>query len=561
MRRVALAVLLLAVASDAAATDFNVTLLKRLDQHPAYNDCWGYGAPDGRQFAILGCKDGASFIETTDPLAAHEVAFFPGVHCLWRDIKSFDHYVYVVNDCSSGVQVYDMVDPANPVMLNEFDLGFLKHVHNIQIDVQTGKLYCCGSQPGMVIYDLAANPVSPPQVTTWKGQGLPGVNGYVHDIYIRDGIAHAGLIYDGLYVILDVSQLPTITVLSSEPSGAEFTHSTWTSPDGQVSVVADETAGPRNLELWNTSNLAAPVELANLSQGKGTMPHNPYILNGRVHVAYYERGYVAFDISTPSNPVKIGEYDTAPDAENTPFIDGAWGCYPFASTGFVYVSDINRGFFLLKLNPTTLPDPSGRPTLVDVWPGQVPATGQASPQVMVTGVGMQSVTAVHVGEITLTAGAFSALDDQVLAFPMPAVAQTGMVPVTVENAQGLSDPVYLPIGVPGGPQLASGAQHVPQGGSITHTLTSSAGDLQFLALSLLPTPSNAAKVHFAIGAGFSNLQLFAPLVAGPDGTSALPPIPVPPSASGLTIYWQFAAVKSPPAWPAAVSNVTITVLD
>jgi choice-of-anchor B domain-containing protein len=561
MRCIAVAALLLAVASQSAATDFNVTLLKRLDQHPAYSDIWGYSSPDGRQFAVLGARDGTSFIETTDPVNAHEVAFVPGVHCLWREAKSWDHYVYVVNDCSSGVSVFDMVDPDHPVQVNEFDLGYLKHVHNVQIDMQTGKLYCCGSQPGLVIYDLAVNPVDPPLVATWKGQGLSGVQGYVHDISIRDGIAHAGLIYDGLYVIFDVSQLPAITVLSSTPSGADFTHSTWTRGDGHVCVVADEAAGPRNLELWDTSNLAAPKELANLSQGPGTLPHNPYVVGTTVHASYYERGYIAWDISDPSQPVKIGEYDTAPNAENTPFIDGAWGCYPFAPTGFVYISDIVRGFYLLKLNSPCAADPSGRPSLCEVWPGQVSGTGTGSPNVLLTGAGMLSVSAVHVGDVTLAAGGFTALDDQVLSFPMPAVAQTGMVPVTVENAQGLSGPVYLPIGVPGGPQLASGAQHVPQGGSITHTLTSSAGDLQFLALSLLPTPSNAAKVHFAIGGSFSNLQLFAPLVAGPDGTSALPPIPVPPSASGLTIFWQFAAVKSPPAWPAPVSNVTITVLD
>jgi choice-of-anchor B domain-containing protein len=561
MRCFAVALLLLALASEAPATDFNVTLLKRLDEHMAYNDVWGYSAPDGRQFAVLGGREGTAFIETTDPLAAHEVAWFEGVHCLWRDIKSWDHYIYVVNDCSSGVQVFDMVDPAHPALVNEFELGYLKHVHNIQIDTQTGRLYCCGAQPGMAIYDLAANPVTPPRITTWKGEGLPGVNGYVHDIHVLDGIAHAGLIYDGLYVVLAVSHLPVVTVLGHASSGSEFTHSTWTRPDGQVTVVADEKGGGRNLELWDTSNLAAPVELANLAQGPGTVPHNPYILNDKVHVSYYERGYVAFDISDPHNPVKIGEYDTAPNAEATQLIDGAWGCYPFAPTGFIYVSDINRGFHLLKLNPATALGAGGEPALAEIWPGQVPATGQLAPQVMLTGAGMQSVTAVHVGDVTLGAGSFTALDDQVLAFPMPAVAQTGMVPVTVENALGSSGALYLPVGVPGGPQLASGAQHVAPGGSIQHTLSSAAGDLQFLALSLAPSPSNAAKVHFAIGAGFSNLLLFAPLVAGPGGSSSLPPFEVPASASGLTVYWQFAAVASPPSWPAPVSNVTITVLE
>lgn len=561
MRSVALTVLFLVMSAQASATDFNVTLMAHLDQHGAYANIWGYTAPDGREFAVLGAREGTSFIETTDPLNAHEVAWFPGVQCLWREAKAWDHYVYVVNDCSSGVSVFDMANPDNIVQVNEFDLGYLKHVHNVQIDMETGKLYACGSQPGLVIYDLAVNPVDPPLVATWKGQGIPGANGYVHDISIRNGIAHAGLIYDGLYVLLNVSNLPAISVISSTLSGAEFTHSTWTTADGQVSVVADETAGPRNIEIWDTSNPANPIEISNLSQGPGTMPHNPYIKGSTVHVSYYERGYIAWDITDPVHPVKIAEYDTVPLLDNTPFIDGAWGCYPFAPSGFIYVSDIGKGFFMLKINPSTPADPSGKPVLVEVWPGKVSAAGQAAPQVMLTGAGMQSVTAVHVGDVTLTTGSFTALDDQVLAFPMPAVAQTGMVPVSVSNAMGESAALHLPVGVPGGPQLASGSQQVPVGGSITHTMKSTAGDMQFLALSLLPVPSNAAKVHFAIGAGFSNLLLFTPLLAGPGGSNSLPPITVPASASGLTIYWQFAAVTSPPTWPAAMSNVTITTLE
>lgn len=559
MRMPSFVLVLLLVGGAAAQANFNVTLLARVDDHAAYNDVWGYTAPDGREYALLGGRQGLAILNVTDPLAPVEVAWFPGVDCIWRDIKTWQHWVYVVNDCAGGVQVIDMADPDAPVVVNEFGLSFLQHAHNVQIDTQTGKLYACGSGSGMVIYDLAANPVNPPKVTQWKGQGLPGSNGYVHDVYVLDGVAHAGLIYDGLYALLDVDSLPSISVIGSKASGEDFTHSTWTDAASQVAVIADETGGARNLTLFDISAPGSPVMLANLSQGPGTLPHNPYILGQRVHVSYYELGYVAYDISDPATPVEIGRFDTTPSG-GAALLDGAWGCYPFAPSGLVYISDINNGLYILKLNTPCPPDGSGAPRLCETWPATLPAAGQVAPQVLLSGGGLAGATAVHVGSVTLGAGQFTVLDDQVIAFPMPAVAATGLVDIRVDGPGGSSAALHVPVQHPGDPLLASGPQQVPVGGSIAHTLTSAPGDLQLLAFSTAPLPSQAAKVAFAIGDGFTSLFLLAPLAAGPGGVTALPPFPVPAAAAGLTVYWQFAALGNPPSFPAPVSNVSISVL-
>jgi choice-of-anchor B domain-containing protein len=555
-----LTLFVLALPASAQEVIENVTLLRHMDDHGEYNDLWGYTAPDGREYAIVGGRDGVLIVNATDPLAAYEVAWFPGVSCIWRDIKSWQQYVYVVNDCAGGVLVIDMSDPEAPVIVNEFALSYLQHVHTVAIDTDTGKLYACGSAQGMVIYDLAANPVNPPKVTQWKGQGLSLVNGYVHATYVHDGVAHAGLIYDGLYVLLDVSNLPAISVISHESSGADFTHSTWTTDDSQIAVVADETLGERNLTLLDISDPSDPVLLSSLNQGPSSLPHNPYIVGDTLHVSYYELGYIAFDISDPVNPERIGQYDTTEDGPPQ-LLDGAWGCYPLSPSGFVYVSDIKKGLYVFKLNTPCPTDGSGRPSLCEVWPGKLPTTGQASPQVLLSGGGLLGATAVHVGPLTLGPGAFTVLDDQVLAFPMPALAQTGLVAITVENASGVSDPLYLPLQVPGGPVLDSGSPSVAPGGSITHVLDSDPGDLQFLAFSLVPVPSDAAKVHFAIGNGFANLFLLPAVVAGPGGMTTLPGLQVPAAAAGLTVYWQFAALGSPASYPADVSNVTISVIE
>ncbi|MEL6823020.1 MAG: hypothetical protein AAFP70_14760, partial [Calditrichota bacterium] len=46
----------------------NVPLLANVDQYSSvgYNDVWGYTAPDGREYALLGVQNGTSVIDITD---------------------------------------------------------------------------------------------------------------------------------------------------------------------------------------------------------------------------------------------------------------------------------------------------------------------------------------------------------------------------------------------------------------------------------------------------------------------------------------------------------------
>ncbi len=553
--------LALLASAGLAQTDFNVTRLSAVDAHGDYNDIWGYVAPDGREYALLGGRDGTVIYNATDPLHPHEVGYFPGTQCLWRDLKSWQHYVYVVNDCSGGVEVFDMLNPEQPVLVNSFGVSLLKHAHNIQVDLQTGKLYVCGTDAGMAIYDLVVNPVNPPLVKTWTGQGVPsgpGLNGYTHDVYVHDGLAHVGMIQDGLYAILDVSNLPTITVVGAKASPADFTHSTWTTDDDNVVVIADETTGIRNLTVWNITDKLHPKLLSNISQGGNTIPHNPFIKGHVVHASYYDRGYIAWDIANPAHPVKLGQFETSPPSTIMGLPMGAWGCYPFQPSGFIYVSDIALGLQILKLNTPVPADPGGRPTLSEIWPEKL-GTGSALPStVLLSGATFSDATVVHFGDVTLLPGEFSVLDDQVIAIsPPPAVSGSGLVQISVENAMGDSVALAVPLIVPGTPRLESGPQHLAVGDSVVHTLTSQAGDLQFLALSISAQPSVASKVSFAIGAGFTNLFLFAPLAAGPGGTTTLPSFTIPAAGAGLTVYWQFAALDAAHTYPAPMSNATI----
>ena len=55
----------------------NVTLLAHVNQYAStkYNDVWGYTAPDGREYALLGVRNGTSIIDITDTDNPVEIVF------------------------------------------------------------------------------------------------------------------------------------------------------------------------------------------------------------------------------------------------------------------------------------------------------------------------------------------------------------------------------------------------------------------------------------------------------------------------------------------------------
>ncbi len=557
----ALVLCLLAASASADEEDLNVTQLGRLDEHFKYNDVWGYVAPDGREYALVGEDAGTVFINATDPTAPYEVGYIPFTQCLWRDIKCWGKYVYIVTDCQGGVQVVDMDDPENPVLVNEFGASFFGHAHNVQIDLDTGKLYAVGTNKGMVVYDLAVDPIDPPMIKQWNGGGFGFGDPYVHDIHVYNGVAYLSNISSGYHTLMDVSNLPSTSIISKKLSGAEFTHASWVNEDETLVVLCDEKAGDRNIIVRSLANPGNPITIADLSQGPGTVPHNPFIIGDVVHASYYEDGYRAFriDAENESHEV-IGRFDTVTNNPPGGF-NGSWGCYPFQPSGYVYLSDMQRGLFIVKLNEPCPSSPLGVASLCDVSLRDI-EMGQAPPVLLLSGADMDTATAVHVGEETFPSAQFDVQDAQVIAVHIATPTKPGLLPVTIENPFGLSETRYIQVIDPAAPLLETVPENVAVGESIVHTLSSDPGDTQFLALSFSATPSEIpGKVSFAIGNGFSELILLPAFPAGPGGVTTLPGLDIPAAGAGLTVLWQYAALDSGASLPAATSNVTFTIVE
>ena len=77
------------------------------------------------------------------------------------------------------------------------------------------------------------------------------------------------------------------------------------------------------------------------------MAHNLIIKDNYVYVSHYHDGLWIWDISNPSNPVVVGNYDTyLPDDHDS--YRGAWGVYPLLPSGNILISDMQSGLFVLS---------------------------------------------------------------------------------------------------------------------------------------------------------------------------------------------------------------------
>src|SRR5205085_2136260 len=88
----------------------NMNLMRHLDEHTGYySAAWGYIAPNGREYAIMGFHDGTSFIDVSDTLNVHEICTLKGISNGWREMKVYSHYAYIVSEApGSGLQIVDL---------------------------------------------------------------------------------------------------------------------------------------------------------------------------------------------------------------------------------------------------------------------------------------------------------------------------------------------------------------------------------------------------------------------------------------------------------------------
>lgn len=350
--------------------------LPEFGAHASGNDCWGYTAPSGREYAIMGLSDGTGFVEVTNPGSPSIVGVIAGVNSLWRDVKVYGDHAYIVSEGGGGIQIVDLsnIDNGQLTELTSVTTGGTTASHNVAIDEASGFLYRCGGgNEGLRIYSLA-NPASPSFVASWSDR-------YVHDAQI---VTYVGGTYDGRQIafccsgfnggfdatgldILDVTNKSNILLLARyEYPNGEYSHQAWLSQDRTRLFLNDELDEgrlgiPTNTKVINVSDLSNPVQVDTFTNNETAVGHNLYTVGNLLFEANYTSGLRIFDVTNPLNAVETAYFDTVPESTAATF-NGLWSVYPFFPSGTVIGSDLERGLFVWRLGdpPLSISFPNGQ---------------------------------------------------------------------------------------------------------------------------------------------------------------------------------------------------------
>jgi choice-of-anchor B domain-containing protein len=335
----------------------NMYVLANLNQHitnDTYSGCWGYIAPNGREYAILGTHLGTAFIDITDSVNIQEVDFVPspvsghsGNH--WREITVYSHYAYIVSEAvNSGIEIIDLQYlPDSVRYVTKFVLPNHTTTHSISVSGQF--IYLNGGNTtfnsgGVTILDLTSNPIAPVRRGTWNSL-------YVHDSRIVNDTIFAANINNGTLTIINAvnkDNPQTITSFQTTPHLA--THNCAVTKDRKYIYTTDETASPTagTLKIYNIQNLSNIVFVRDWRPTGITTSqvHNVEIYGDTAVVAHRTAGVRVLNISNPELPVEVAWYDTYPQNNSNQQV-GTWGVFMFPSRKII-CSNKETGLWVLK---------------------------------------------------------------------------------------------------------------------------------------------------------------------------------------------------------------------
>ena len=338
----------------------HMALCAHLDQYPGYSDIWGYTAPNGKEYALLGTTDGVSVVNVTDPYHPYETGFINGPHSNWRELKVYMNYMYVVNENGGGLQIVSLYDPESPRPIQSY-LGF-NTAHDVTVEFENHMLYVCGSNVGNggVMMLRLNNPIVPELYRTWDVQ-------YAHDVHVRGDWMYVSAIRVASLYIVDISERRPMSV-KGVISGYQFafTHNAWTTEDGNHLLTTDEMSGA-STRVWDITDPAhwqangsyKPPEVP------VAIPHNVFVDDHDLaYISHYTAGVRVVDVSDPNDPVEVAFFDTVAQHDG-PVFDGCWGVFPFFpnSPELVVASDISTGLYVLRVADSVI-DRSSRAELV-----------------------------------------------------------------------------------------------------------------------------------------------------------------------------------------------------
>jgi choice-of-anchor B domain-containing protein len=361
----------------AQVTLRNLTVQGHVNEYPAvggayttdYSACWSYIHSDGREYAVIGVGDGAgggstegtAIYNVTNPAAPYRVAFIPGPPSIWREMKQYRSWLYVVTEGTGpgeGLQIIRMTDPEHPVLAATYNATFSR-AHTVSVDTTRAILICNGTRlnagdnisyyaSGMRILSLA-NPEAPVEIGHWPAVVPLDANRadsiYVHDSLPVGNRLYASSIVYGIERVFDFTTPSNPVELSEWTYAGSFTHNSWPDATGNWLYITDERNG-EPLKIFDISNLTSPVLFNGWTPNSAAIVHNVHVKGSDLYIANYTEGIRILDATDPGHPAEWAYADTWPGPSGD--YNGVWETCPFFPSGTIIASDRSSGLWLFR---------------------------------------------------------------------------------------------------------------------------------------------------------------------------------------------------------------------
>ena len=354
---------------------FSIVPMSVLNNSIGLNDIWGWTDPlDGKEYALVGMREGTAFVDVTDPLDPLTLGFL-ATHTdnsTWRDIKVFSDHAFIVSEASGhGMQVFDLtrlrnLDPADLPITFDADAHYngFGNCHNIAINEETGYAYAIGTGTffgGPHFIDIN-DPVNPAPAGGFEDEG------YTHDaqIVIYHGpdeehqckeIAFCNNGNNGApFVIVDVTEKAEPELISASfYDSLGYSHQGWLTDDHRFFLHNDETdeigfGFNTRTHMWDVADLDAPIYMGYFESTSSASDHNHYTRGDYLFQSNYRAGLRILDMTDLENGnlEEVAYFDLFPESDDVNTGGGTWSNYPYFASGNIIVTHRQFGLFTVR---------------------------------------------------------------------------------------------------------------------------------------------------------------------------------------------------------------------
>lgn len=361
-----------------------------------YSDIYADG-----NIAVMGsynCR-GAFIFNISNPDAPVLSSWYnPGNNQQFLEAIVIGNRGYFGSGNGGGVHIVDLTNPASPQLLGIVNSANGNGINSIHEMVVWGNFLIENANTFSNKVIRVIN-ISNPAAPVFVRDLIPSEPLWVHAMHVRGNRMYTSgwgtSTQRGRTEIYDITnigtQAPTLLGFIEDPSSVTAgnnMHSSWTSEDGNYLYSARETNnGTGDLRVYDITNPAVPLLVRAITMNElglnAVTPHNPVVFGNYLYVSWYQAGVQVFDISTPANPQRVGQYDTfqpafaPPEGERAALenaepwdmmcssqfrqialpttYDGNWAVFPFVGTNKVLAGDLTNGLIVLDASAVASP--------------------------------------------------------------------------------------------------------------------------------------------------------------------------------------------------------------